>query len=97
MGTKNVFTASVEIFRREKGWHFVKVPAEYSKKYDSLADRGLIAVTVYAGKSCWQTSLLPYGDLTHFIALPLAVKKKEKIALGDKIKIIFELRNRKNL
>jgi hypothetical protein len=66
----NKFKSLVEIFPQDKGWHFVRVPKKISEPYEILADRGLIAVVVTIGNSFWNTSLLPYGDNTHFIALP---------------------------
>jgi len=89
-----IFTAQVELFEREMGWHYVSVPTELSKPLEYLADRGLIAVTANVGGSCWPTSLLPMGDGTHFIALPANVRKKEKISLGTTVEISFEIRTR---
>ncbi len=88
------FTATVRIFERDKGWYYVAVPTHLSKPIEHLADRGLIAVTAKIGNSNWPTSLLPMGDGTHFIALPMKVRSKEKIALNDTINISFELRER---
>ena len=59
----NTFIAKVELFDREKGWHYVSVPIELSMPLEYLADRGLIAVTARAGNSSWPTSLLPIGDV----------------------------------
>lgn len=89
------FEAKVELFTQDNGWHYAKVPVKLSKPLEILADRGLIAVQATVGMSSWLTSLLPYGDGSHFIALPAKVRKKESIGLGDMIKISFELRERK--
>jgi hypothetical protein len=89
-----IFTAKVDFFERDKGWHYVSVPSELSKPHEHLADRGLIAVTATVGKSIWPTSLLPMGDGTHFIALPAKVRTKEKLMRGQTIEISFELRER---
>jgi hypothetical protein len=66
-----------------------------SEPYDILADRGLIAITATVGKISWPTSLLPYGDKTHFIALPAKVRKANDIKLDDEISVEFEMRERK--
>lgn len=92
----NKFVVKVELFEREKGWHYVSVPTELSKPLEYLADRGLIAVTAKAGNSTWPTSLLPMGDGTHFIALPAKVRSKEKLSLGEEVEISFEIRVRKS-
>ncbi|MCL1941023.1 MAG: DUF1905 domain-containing protein [Synergistaceae bacterium] len=91
----NTFIATVKLFERDMGWHYISVPTELSKPLEHLAERGLIAVTAKVGNSFWQTSLLPMGDGTHFIALPAKVRSKEKISFGMEIKASFETRTRK--
>ncbi len=88
------FEARVELWPAENGWHLARVPIKLSKPLEILADRGLIAVEATIGSSSWKTSLLPYGDGTHFIALPAKVRKKENISLDDKVKARFTLRER---
>lgn len=83
----------IEIFPQKGGWHFIKVPKSMTKKLIHKADRGVIAINALVGNTRWDTSLLPMGDGTHFIALNAKVRKKEKINLGDKIEIAFNLRN----
>jgi hypothetical protein len=95
MGNTFMFIAEIEFFERKMGWHYVSVPAELSKPLEYLADRGLIAITAKVGSSSWQTSLLPMGDGTHFIALPGKVRTKEKLSLGAEIEVSFETRDRK--
>jgi hypothetical protein len=90
----NTFMANIELFEREMGWHYVSVPMDLSKPLQHLADRGLIAVTAKIGNSSWPTSLLPMGDGTHFIALPVKVRKKEMLSLGMTVEISFETRAR---
>lgn len=85
--------AKVEIFPREGGWHFVRVPMSTTKKLIHKADRGVIAIKASIGKTSWETSLLPMGDSTHFIALNKKVRKTEGVSLGDKIEIAFQLRS----
>ena len=89
------FSGVVEIFDKDNmPWWFVRVPKKLSMPYEILADRGLIAVTASVGKSSWPTSLLPFGDNTHFIALPAKIRKAGGIKLGDKITMAFEIRER---
>ena len=90
------FGGIVEIFDKDNmPWWYVRVPKKISRPYEVLANRGLIAVTASIGKNSWATSLLPYGDNTHFIALPAKVRKANDIKLGDKISVEFEIRKRK--
>ena len=88
------FTAQVDLFERDKGWHYVSVPSELAKPLEHLADRGLIAVTATVGATSWPTSLLPMGDGTHFIALPAKVRAKERLSRGDEARVSFTLRRR---
>jgi len=91
---ENTFIVPVCLFEREKGWHYVSVPSELSTPYENLAERGLIAITVRIGSSSWETSMLPMGDGTHFIALPAKVRQKEKLSLGSMAEISFTIRSR---
>ncbi|MCL2679241.1 MAG: DUF1905 domain-containing protein [Dehalococcoidia bacterium] len=93
---ENSFIAQVKLFEREKGWHYVSVPTALSKPIEYLADRELIAVNAKVGNSVWQTSLLPMGDGTHFIALPAKVRSKEKLSLGAEIEVSFEAKTMKS-
>lgn len=88
------FNSKVELFPQDKGWHYVSVPANLSEPFEHLADRGLIAITATIGNSKWETSQLPMGDGSHFIALPVKIRKKESINLGDVICVKFSLRKR---
>ena len=91
---ENSFTAQVNLFPQDKGWHYVPVPLELSKPLEHLADRGLIAVIATVGTSSWSTSMLPMGDGTHFIALPAKVRQKEKLSLGMTVELSFKTRLR---
>ena len=94
---KNTFVAKMEHFDRKMGWYYAPVPEELSKPLEYLADRGLIAITAYVGRSAWPTSLLPMGDGTHFVALPAKVRSKEKLVLGADVEVSFETRERKSV
>ncbi len=90
------FTISgeVNIFPQKGGWHYVDAPEEYTEMTKEYADRGLVAITATVGDTSWDTSLLPKGDGTLFIALPAKVRKREKIELGNYIEVSFVLRER---
>jgi len=93
----NTFIAKIERFETQGGWHFVPVPMELSIPLEYLAIHfGFIAITAKVGNSSWQTSLLPKGDGTHFIALPAKMRSKEKLSLGTEIEISFETRMKKS-
>ena len=83
---------TVEISDRPGGWHFVAVPVEFSEELADLADRGLIPVRASIGQSIWDTSLLPYGDGTHFVALNSSVRRAEGLDVGDRVTLLFSPR-----
>ena len=92
---ENIFVAKIECFEMPGGWHYVPVPTELSAPLEFLAiNFGFIAITAKVGNSSWQTSLLPKGDGTHFIALPAKVRSKEKLSYGAEVEISFEPRVR---
>jgi hypothetical protein len=98
MMDKNEFTATVALFDRQGGWYYVTVPKNLCQPYYDLQDRGLIAVTASArsgdAQVAWQTSLLPMGDGSHFLALPAKVRNRLKIGAGDCVEITFSIRRR---
>jgi len=90
---ENKFAAKIELLDH---WLYVSVPIELSAPLKFLATNfGFIAITARVGNSSWQTSLMPKGDGTHFIALPAKVRSKEKLSLGAEIEVSFEIRERK--
>ena len=90
---ENTFTAEIEHCGMEGGWHIVPVPKELSEPYRPLAiNFGFIPIVAKVGNSSWQTSLLPSGDGTHFIALPAKVRKAENLSLGSTVSLSFEPR-----
>ena len=94
---ENTFSAAIERFEMKGGWYFVPVPAELIAPLEYHAIHfGFIAITATVGDASWQTSLLPKGDGTYFIALPAKVRLKEKLSLGDAIEVSFETRTRES-
>jgi len=93
---RKYFTVSgqVKIFPVVNPWIYVGVPKKYTVITKSFADRGLVPITVTLGLSKWNTSLLPKGDGSQFIALNAKVRKAEDIKIGDRIQMSFTLRKR---
>lgn len=85
-------SGKVEKFPGKGGWFFIKASEEISKSLKSKVNWGLVPIRVTLGKTSWDTSLLPMGDGTHFVALKAVVRKKEKVSLGDKVSLKFILR-----
>jgi len=89
MKKPHTFTATVCIFPQDGGWHYVAIPQEYTDILKPVADRGLVAVRAGVGDSSWDTSLLPMGDGSQFLALPAKVRSKENITIDTKIDVSF--------
>ncbi len=90
------FTGEVEVCEGEGGWHTVAVPQELGTSFKDLpkGNFGYIAITARIASSEWETSFLPVGDGTYFLAIPAKVRKKQQIAPGDKVTVEFSFRGR---
>lgn len=88
-------SGTVKIFPVVNPWIYVSVPKRHTELTKTRADRGLVPITVTLGKSTWDTSLLPKGDGTQFIALNAKVRENENIKVGNKIKLSYKLRSRR--
>jgi hypothetical protein len=81
-----------EIFPQPGGWVYVRVPEQYTAMTRGLAQRGLVPITATLGGYSWDTSLLPMGDGTHFVALNAKARKASGIQVGDAVTMSFRLR-----
>ena len=90
------FTGTVELFDLEVApWHYVRVPPDLMLPLTPHLDHGLVAVTAQVGETSWPTSLMPSGQGWHFVPLPAAVRKKEKVELDNEVTVTFQPRTRK--
>lgn len=87
-------TGPIERFPQKGGWFFIRVPQKITEITRDVSVRGLVAISASLGTTTWNTSLLPMGDGTHFIALSAHVRVQEQLSLHDTITIQFKLRNR---
>lgn len=85
---------TAEKFPQDGGWVYVQSTQEYTEMFRSFEDRGVVAITATVGSTSWNTSLLPKGDGSHFVALPQKVRKKENIEVGQPVILTFQLRER---
>lgn len=74
------------------GWYYIAVPRWICEELSHLAERGLIPIKATVGSTIWDTSLLPKGDSSHFIALNAKVRQTNHIDLGDRITVTFHPR-----
>lgn len=87
---KYTVTGFVDRFPGNLGWHFIRIPKDMELPKNGI--RGLIPVHLELEGETWDSSLLPMGDGTHFIALPKKVRKATEIELKDKITVTFTKR-----
>ena len=80
---------TVEVFDGPGGWHYVRVPPDLSDELADLSDRGMIPIEATVGATGWQTSLLPTGDGSHFVALKSSVREAEGLGVGDDVTVRF--------
>jgi len=85
-------TETVKLFPQKGGWFYISVPKKFTDISKEYADRGLVPITAKHKDYEWNTSLLPMGDGTHFIALNAKVRKIGNIKKGDKITLEFKFR-----
>lgn len=83
------FGGVVELFPQQGGWHYVRVPFDLTDELGHLADRAVIAVHARLGTIEWDTSLLPMGDGSHFIALKKRVREQIGIEEGDRVEVVI--------
>lgn len=83
------FKGEVQIFPGTSGWVYVSVPRELTDNFSNTSHFGMKPIQATVGKTTWKTTLMPMGDGTYFVALKAAVRKKERISIGDTIDVTF--------
>jgi len=78
-------------------WHFVTLPHDTSKQIRTVAGGlmnafGSLRVTATIGKTSWKTSVFADTKAKAFV-LPLKadVRRKEKVAEGDEVRVSVEI------
>ena len=89
------FSGEVWYWRGPSPFHFVTVPAEESQDIHEVARDvtygwGCIPVTGRVGKTSFQTSLFP-KDGGYIVPLKVAVRRPERIELGDVVEVRLTL------
>ena len=93
MTDKFEITGDIDLFPHKGGWHFVRVPIDFAEAAEGLGTRGLIPISITLGETRWDSSLMPMGDGTHFIALSARVRKAENLKVGDRVNLAFTFRD----
>jgi uncharacterized protein DUF1905 len=90
------FIGKIFFWKGPAPWFFVTVPAEQSRDIKAISGFvtygwGVIPVHVQVGKTEWQTSLFPKGDL-YLVPIRANVRKAEGREEGDPVAIRLEVR-----
>ena len=85
------FSGEVWWWRGPAPHHFVRVPDEDAAQIEEVAAAvtygwGMIPVSVRLGGSTWSTSLWP-KDGGYIVPLKAAVRRREGVAVGDRVAI----------
>lgn len=91
------FTAEVWEWQGQGAWCFLSLPKDYYDELKSISAGpkrgfGSMRVEVTVGKTSWSTSIFPDSKSGTFL-LPVKkdVRNKEKIAIGDSVKVHVKL------
>lgn len=89
------FSGKVEKCAGEGGWFTVAVPQSCIPPKELIIGHfGYIPITAKIASSEWDTSFLPAGDTSYFVALPKNIRIKQHIDVGDTVSIEFCLRTK---
>ena len=89
------FKGAVQKFPGSGGWVYVAVPTKYTKELKARRRAwGMYPITARVGKTSWKTKLMMKKGGDFFVALKVAVRDKNKIALGDRLAVSFKLERR---
>lgn len=91
--TEFEFKAKIWLYPGSSAWHFVCLPKKISKEIkaefgDLARGWGSLPVKAKIGKTKWRTSIFPDSKTnTYLLPVKLKIRKKEKIKLGEIMKI----------
>jgi hypothetical protein len=86
------FKGTAQQFLGSGGWVYVAVPKKYTNELKQRRRAwGMYPITAHIGKTSWKTKLMMKKGGDFFVALRVAVRNKEKMAVGDRVIISFKL------
>jgi hypothetical protein len=92
------FSAELWVYSGKGAWHFVTLPAKAADeiKFFNAGAKGFMPVACVAtiGATTWKTSLFPDSKSgSYLLAVKAEVRKAEKLAAGEKVKVRLEVRS----
>lgn len=86
------FNGIVQKFPGSGGWVYVAVPKKYTRELKQQRRAwGMYPIIACVGTTSWKTKLMMKKGGNFFVALKVAVRDKEKIAVGNRITVSFAL------
>ena len=87
-----VFNGTIQQFPGPGGWVYVAVPKKYTEELKQRRRAwGMYPITASVGNTTWKTKLMMKKGGDFFVALKAAVRNKEKISVGDRMAVSFNL------
>lgn len=87
------FVCTVQQFPGKGGWTYAAVPQKYTLELKQKRRAwGMYPITARVGDTEWDTKLMMKTGGDFFVALNAAVRRKEGIVAGKKVKVTFTLK-----
>lgn len=83
------FTGEVKRFDGPGGWYHVDLPDDIG---DEFEHDGFIPIIAKVGVSQWETSVMPKGDGSRFVAIKTAVRKANDLDEGEPVTVTIHRR-----
>ncbi len=89
------FSGKIWYWRGPAPFYFVTIPAQLSRDIKAVSKLvtygwGVVPVSVHVGQTEWTTSLFPKDD-RYLVPIRASVRKAEKLAEGDRVKVQLEV------
>jgi hypothetical protein len=86
------FKGTVQKFPGIGGWHYLVVPKKYTKELQGGGNPwGMNPIKAHINNTSWKTKLMIKKGGDYFIAIKLAIRKKENLSVGNKVSISFTM------
>ena len=86
------FKGIIQKFPGSGSWVYVAVPKKYTEELKQRRRAwGMYPITASVGNTTWKTKLMMKKGGDFFVALKAAVRNKEKISVGDRMAVSFNL------
>lgn len=98
MKSTRIFSVKGKLWRYPgpSGWYFLTIGKKEALEIKFVESGktvgwGYVPVTAKLGRTTWSTTLFPTKEKEYLLALKASVRKAEKVADGDIVKVEFSL------